>query len=290
MSEIFPVVMIVETFITPRVATLDGAVTQPNKLLAFRNIFPTMKRPVCNADAVQQSRYPGRISKCRKTRHVNPETRRTSPPPSNPSKSSNSTSQLLHASLQSFAHTEEALENTQQPVSDECAPSIQHWLKTCPADSDPDMMATPPTPRSASVSSSRGRHPSKRSARASRTPSPSKRPSPQTYRTQNMSYAGVLIDDLIELPQEIERRVRHILKAESLEDVIGTTKHESQLATHEKRFLDQSRHNARNCSLEGDWKASLFCLMGDLAQGNVQCHTSEKREFADRVRSTVLRC
>ncbi|KAK7177442.1 hypothetical protein PSPO01_16511 [Paraphaeosphaeria sporulosa] len=213
--------------------------------------------------------------------HVNPETCRTSPPPSNPSNSSNSTSQLLHASSQPFALTEEALENSQQPVSDERAPSIQHWLETCPADSDPDMMAAPPTPRSASVSSSRGRRSSKHSARASRTPSPSKRTSPQTYRTQNMSYAGILIDDLIELPQEMERRVRHILDAETLEDVIGTTEHESQLAPHMKGFLDQSRHNARSCSLEGDWKASLFSLMGDLAQGNVQCHTSEKLWNAD---------
>jgi hypothetical protein len=248
-----------------------------------------MKRSVSYVDAVQQSRCPGGISKRRKTRHVNPETRHTYPS-SNPSKSSNSTSRLSHASSQSLAHTEEALENTQQPVSDECAPSIQHWLKTCPADSDPDMMAAPPTPRSGSVSSSRGRRSSKHSARVSRTPSPSKRPSPQTYRTQNMSYAGVLIDDLAELPHEIERRVRHILEAESLEDVIGTIKHESQLGTHVKRFLDQSRHNARSCSLEGDWKANLFSLMCDLVQDNVQCHTSEKREFAGHVWSTVLRC
>jgi len=97
-----------------------------------------------------------------------------------------------------------------------------------------------------------------------------------------MSYAGILIDDLTGLPQEIERRVRHILEAGSLEDVFGRTEHESQLATHVKRFLDQSRHNARSCSLEGDWKASLFNLMGDLAQDNVQCHTSEKRKVAGR--------
>ncbi|KAF2447372.1 hypothetical protein P171DRAFT_355325 [Karstenula rhodostoma CBS 690.94] len=237
-----------------------------------------MKRLVSNVNAVQQSRCPGRISKRRKTGHVNPETRRTSPPPSNPS---NSTLQRSYVSSQPFALTEEALENTQQPVSDERAPSIQHWLETCPADSDPDMMPAPPTPRSASVSSSRGRRSSKHSARASRTPSPSKRTTPQTYRAQNMSYAGILIDDLIELPQEIERRVRHILEAETLEDVIGTTEHESQLAPHIKRFLDQSRHNARSCSLEGDWKASLFGLIGDLAQGNVQCHTSEKLWNAD---------
>jgi hypothetical protein len=252
-----------------------------------------MKRSVSSVDAVQQLRCPGRISKRRKTGHVTPETRRTSPPPSNPSnlsKPSNSTPQLSHASAQAFTLTEEALQDTQQPVSDERAPSIQHWLETCSADSDSDRMAAPPTPRSASVSSSRGRRSSKHSARASRTPSPSKRPSPQTYRTQNMSYAGILIDDLTELPQEIERRVRHILEAETLEDVIGSTDHESQLAPHMKRFLDQSRHNARSCSLEGDWKASLFSLIADLADGNVQCHTSDKREFAGRSWSTVLRC
>jgi hypothetical protein len=81
-----------------------------------------------------------------------------------------------------------------------------------------------------------------------------------------MSYAEVLIDDLMELPQEIEHSVRHILGVESLEDVMGITEHESQLATYVTRFLDQSRHNARSCSLEGDWKASLFSLMGDLAK------------------------
>jgi hypothetical protein len=53
-----------------------------------------------------------------------------------------------------------------------------------------------------------------------------------------MLYAGVLIDDLIELLQEIEHSVRHILGVESLEDVMGTTEHESQLATYVKRFLD----------------------------------------------------
>jgi hypothetical protein len=85
-----------------------------------------------------------------------------------------------------------------------------------------------------------------------------------------MSYAGVLIDDLTELPPEIERRVRYILNAESLEDSIGTMEHQSQLASHVKRFLNLSHQNARNCSLEGDWKAIMFSLMGELAQGSVQ--------------------
>jgi hypothetical protein len=105
-----------------------------------------------------------------------------------------------------------------------------------------------------------------------------------------MSYAEVLIDDLMELPQEIEHRVRQILEAESLENSIGTMKHHLQLASHVKRFLDLSRQNARNCSLEGDWKASLYSLMSELAQGSVQCHTSEKREFVGGVWSTVPRC
>jgi hypothetical protein len=249
-----------------------------------------MKRSTSNIDAAQQSRCAGSSSKRRKTQHDYPTTRRTSPPFSNPSNHSTSTSQLSYVPLQSFATTEEALKHIQQPVTYECAPSIQHWLETCSSDSDRDMMAGPPTPRSASVSSRRGRRPSQRSVRASRTPSPSKRPSPQTYRTQNMSLAGVLIDDLIELPQEIENRVRHILEVESLEGTIGTMEHKTQLASHVKRFLNLSRQNARNCSLEGDWKASLFSLMGELAQGNVQCHTSEKREFAVGVFSTPPRC
>ncbi|KAF1828608.1 hypothetical protein BDW02DRAFT_603273 [Decorospora gaudefroyi] len=231
-----------------------------------------MKRSFFHVDAVQLSQCPGGISKRRKTRHVNPKTLRTSPPPSNLSRSSTSTSQLSHTSSQLFAHTEEALENTQQPVSDERALSIQRWLETSAA-----MTAAPPTPRSASVSSSRGRRPSKHSARQSRTPSPSKRPSPQTYRTQNMSYAAVFIDDLTALPPEIECVTQTILEAESLEEVISVTEQD----LHVERYLKQSHDNARNCSLEGDWKASLFDLMRNLAQGNVQCHTSEKLWNAD---------
>ncbi|KAI1676338.1 hypothetical protein KJE20_14067 [Pyrenophora tritici-repentis] len=96
-----------------------------------------------------------------------------------------------------------------------------------------------------------------------------------------MSYARVFIDDLIELPHDVERKVRYILEAESLEDIIGTTEDDSQQATYVKRFLDQSRYNARSCSLKGDWKASLFSLIGDLARDNFQCHTSEKLWNAD---------
>ncbi|KAL5114648.1 hypothetical protein ACEQ8H_007493 [Pleosporales sp. CAS-2024a] len=96
-----------------------------------------------------------------------------------------------------------------------------------------------------------------------------------------MSYAGVFIDGLIELPHHVERKVRDILEAESLEDIIGTTEDDSQQATYVKRFLDQSRYNARSCSLEGNWKSSLFSLIGDLARDNFEYHTSEKLWNAD---------
>ncbi|EUC39646.1 hypothetical protein COCMIDRAFT_41864 [Bipolaris oryzae ATCC 44560] len=232
-----------------------------------------MKHSISDVDTVQQSRCPNHISKRRKLRPVNSETRRTSLLHSNPSNLSNPALWSSHASSELFARTENAPKNTHQPVSDEPrekTASIAHWLISCEADT-----MAPPTPRSGSVSSSCGRRSSKRSARASRTPSPSKRTSPQTYRNQNMSYAGVFIDDLIELPHDVERKVRYILEVESLEDTIGTTEDDSQQATYVKRFLDQSRYNARSCSLEGDWKASLFSLMGDLARDNFQCHTSE---------------
>ena len=53
-----------------------------------------------------------------------------------------------------------------------------------------------------------------------------------------MSYAGVFIDDLVELPHDVERKVRYILEVETLEGIIGTTKDDSQQATYVKRFLD----------------------------------------------------
>ncbi|XP_014551483.1 hypothetical protein COCVIDRAFT_20276 [Bipolaris victoriae FI3] len=238
-----------------------------------------MKHFNSDVDAVQQSECPNHISKRRKLRLGNPRTRRTSPPHSNPSKLPNSASQSSYTSSQPFIHAEETLKSTHQHVlvePDEKAASIAHWVIRCEADT-----MAPPTPRSGSVSSSRGRRSSKRSARASRTPSPSKRTLPQTYRNQNMSYAGVFIDDLVELPHEVKCKVQYILELESLENANGITEDESQQAAYVKRYLDQSRSNAKSCSLEGDWKASLFSLMGDLARDNFQCHTSEKLWNAD---------
>ncbi|EUC39578.1 hypothetical protein COCMIDRAFT_41912 [Bipolaris oryzae ATCC 44560] len=238
-----------------------------------------MSHSISDSDTAQLSQCPSHLSKRRKLQPVNPETRRTSPPHSHPSRLSNPALQSLHASPESFARTEDVLKNIHPPVSDEPdekTASIAHWVINCEADT-----MAPPTPRSGSVSSSRGRRSSKHSARASRTPSPSKRTSPQTYRNQNMSYAGVFIDDLNELPHDIECKVRYILGTESLDNVIGTIEDGSQQATYVKRFLDQSRYHARSCSLEGDWKASLFSLMGDLARDNFQCHTSEKLWNAD---------
>jgi hypothetical protein len=146
MPEISPVVMIVGTLPTPQLATLNGSLTKYSKHLPLHNAFASMKRPIPNIDTAQQSRCVGSISRRRKTQHVDPTRRRTSPPFSNPSNHSTSTSQLSHAPFQSFAYTEEAFKHTEQPVPNERAPSIQHWLETCSTDSDPDMMAAPPTP------------------------------------------------------------------------------------------------------------------------------------------------
>ncbi|KAL6150923.1 hypothetical protein ACJQWK_10611 [Exserohilum turcicum] len=161
--------------------------------------------------------------------------------------------------------------NTHQPLPDERVSAITDWLMACQADG----MASP-TPPSESVSSSHDSRSSRHSAYKSRTSRPSKRILPQTYRIQNISYAGIFIENLAELPPEIERRLRHILKAESLEDILGTAEHESQQATHVEKFLNESRYNVRGCLFEADLKDSLSRLVRELAQDNLRCHASRQ--------------
>lgn len=148
-----------------------------------------------------------------------------------------------------------------------------------------DGMASP-TPPSESVSSSHDSRSSRHSAYKSRTSRPSKRILPQTYRIQNISYAGIFIENLAELPPEIERRLRHILKAESLEDILGTAEHESQQATHVEKFLNESRYNVRGCLFEADLKDSLSRLVRELAQDNLRCHASRQRKISSHLWST----
>ncbi|KAH7111136.1 hypothetical protein B0J11DRAFT_554388 [Dendryphion nanum] len=120
------------------------------------------------------------------------------------------------------------------------------------------MMAAPPTPRN-KFSNDRGRRGAKRHARShgSRTPSPSKRPSPQTYRTRNMHHAGVFVDKLVDLPGVVDDEVRRILRIKTWGDQV----------------------NARECLLEGDWKASMNSVVrgiADLWLGVLKTHMSEK--------------
>ncbi|KAF2786628.1 hypothetical protein K505DRAFT_368074 [Melanomma pulvis-pyrius CBS 109.77] len=59
----------------------------------------------------------------------------------------------LHGHVQSFLPPlvldEEALPSTQKVAPEEPEPSLQHWVVSCAAVRDPEMMAAPPTPRSA---------------------------------------------------------------------------------------------------------------------------------------------
>jgi hypothetical protein len=143
-------------------------------------------------------------------------------------------------------------------------------------------MAAPPTPRSA-LSNNRGRRSAKCHARSdsSRTPSPSKKPSPQTYRTRNMHHAQVYVDNLHELPPGIDVAVREILGLESWDESIQTHNATAHLSALTTIFLADSRLNARECLLEGDWKASLNSLVRNLAMdnhmtGTLRTHMSEK--------------
>lgn len=243
-----------------------------------------MKRSISDVVGSWQLQYPRLVPKRPKRQDVQSSVPHTYPPLSETSHRSQA------SSSQSPALTEEALNQSQQQSAEEPLFSIQHWLKDYSADCYFDGMPAPPTPRSA-YSTNRGRQIVKRHMRASsRTPSPNKKPSPQTYRTQNMSLAGIVVDNLGELPQDIQRGVLDILDIESLENTMSPLGDQMELAAHVTRFLDKSRHSAKQCSLEGDWKFNLFSLISELVSDRVQCHTSEKCESASLVQDIILGC
>ncbi|RMZ73458.1 terminal deoxynucleotidyl transferase [Pyrenophora seminiperda CCB06] len=161
---------------------------------------------------------------------------------------------------------EAARVNTQQPVPDECTSTIQHWLDTCESHLNSDTMDPPPTPQRVRMSSSRVRRASTRSDStrsecASRTPSPSKRFTPQTYRMIAMQKAKLCIDGLSVLPETIQHKVQQILGVSSLDQVMGTPAHDSLMTTHMQTYLDDSRQLALECSLEREWLHSLYALV-----------------------------
>ncbi|KAF1350505.1 hypothetical protein EJ07DRAFT_139040 [Lizonia empirigonia] len=152
-------------------------------------------------------------------------------------------------------------------------------------------MSVPPTPRSATLNlNDGGRRTATRPARArshtSRTPSPSKKPTPQSYRRGNMRYASVYIDHLDQLPPAIDGEALCILGLQSWAelaqpDTRAQTQPETQarLAALAATYQAESRLNARECSLEGNWKSSLFTLMRNialLAPGTLCLDMSEK--------------
>lgn len=228
-----------------------------------------MKRRASESDAWESSRRSACSTKRRKIQCPNVSAHHvSSPPPSNP-----------------LVLAKEALRSTQKSTPE----AIRHWVENCSAACDPEIMAAPPTPRSASWND-RGRRSAKRHARScgSRTPSPSKKPSPQTYRTRNMYHAGVFVDNLADLPPAIDEEVRRILGIKSWEDRVEALLDGPQAAAHLTRlvamFRAESQRNARECLLEGDWKASLNGLVRNIAElwpGALKTHMSEKGKVAE---------
>ena len=184
---------------------------------------------------------------------------------------------------------------TQQTTSDAPKSSIQNWIEGSTFLCNSEMMAAPP-PRSA-YGSDRGRL-ARRYERShrSRTPSPSKKPSPQTYRTRNMYNVGVYVDRLFDLPPATGDEVRHILGFESLGDRVVAIVDEPQslarLTQLAATFCTESRRNARDCLLEGDWKASLNSLvknLADLSPEVLRTHMSEKSKSARYARELMCK-
>ncbi|KAH6612385.1 hypothetical protein C7974DRAFT_405474 [Boeremia exigua] len=152
-------------------------------------------------------------------------------------------------------------------------------------------MSAPPTPRSAAPSLDNGsRCAARRSARArshsSRTPSPSKKPTPQSYRRGNMRYANALVDALGQLPPAIDGEARRVLGLQSWAELAQPDTHaqtppemQARLAELAATYCADSLLNARECALEGNWKSSLFTLLRNidlLALDTLCLHMSER--------------
>jgi hypothetical protein len=183
-------------------------------------------------------------------------------PPSQPSQPS-------HPPSQPLLLTEEALAYLQHSLR---AP----YTKNGKAVSCLEEMDRPPTPRTETTPRVRSRRPAR--SYGSRTPSPHKKPSPQTYRTRNLHQARVHIDTVPVLPLIIRAQVLHILGFSSWQDRVLSLA-EPDFASAAASYLAESRRNASDCALEGDWKARLYLLIGKLTDheaGLFKMHMSEK--------------
>ena len=106
-----------------------------------------------------------------------------------------------------------------------------------------------------------------------------------------MCHAGVFVDNLGELPPAVDVEVRQLLGIESWESQVTAPLSETPTATHlaalASAFGAESRRNARECLLEGDWKTSLNSLvrnLADLSPGALRTHMSEKGKLAVSIR------
>jgi hypothetical protein len=102
-----------------------------------------------------------------------------------------------------------------------------------------------------------------------------------------MYHAGDFIDNLADIPPAIDDEVRRILGVKSWEDRVEAILDVPQAAAHLTRlaatFRAESQRNARECLLEGDWKASLNGLVRNLAHlwpGALKTDMSEKGKVA----------
>jgi hypothetical protein len=101
-----------------------------------------------------------------------------------------------------------------------------------------------------------------------------------------MHHAGVFVDKLGNLPPAVDDEVRRILNIGTWEDRMPAAVDDSQAATHlsglVSTFWAESQRNARECSLEGDWKASLNSVIrtiADFEAGALKTHMSEMGTF-----------
>jgi hypothetical protein len=263
----------------PRLCRLSAAAarqgiinTIPRHLTDQRqHVLLAMKRTRPGDDSLNCS---ASIAKRHKAHRANFRTFRASPP-------SNSSSQTS-------ALTKEALESLQQSLR-KTTHSTKHETGSYLAVRYMERMPAPPTPRSASSHHSERPRRSARSY-APRTPSPNKKPSPQTYRTRNLHHANVFIDKLSGLPPGVDEQVRQILGIDSWLDQIEPWQDRIASLACGLNFKDtavgyqaDSLRNASDCALEGDWKASLYGLLRKLTAhwaGTLKVHTSEKGMLA----------
>ncbi|KAH9870495.1 hypothetical protein IAQ61_005970 [Plenodomus lingam] len=81
-----------------------------------------------------------------------------------------------------------------------------------------------------------------------------------------MHHANVFVDNLGDLPPAVDSELRRILGVTSLEDHVINSADEPHCSDVAERYRSDSQRNARECSLEGDWKASLFGLLRTLSE------------------------